>query len=105
MQRYVHHLGLKVDALGGTASTVYPNPDGSGRPYDPHKDQPGEPLFGERLLIRILVVLFLFLALFAFVTAAIIAGTGGGVLEVLISVLVGTALAVAAVYLWSRPRG
>jgi hypothetical protein len=103
MQRYVHHLGLKVEALGGEANTVHPNPDGSGRPYDPHKDQPGKELFGERLLIRILVVLFLFLALFAFVTAAILAGTGGGVLEVLIFVLVGIALVVAAVYLWSRP--
>ncbi|MCC5599755.1 galactose oxidase early set domain-containing protein [Nostoc favosum] len=35
MKRYVHHLGLKVDALGGDAKTVYPNPDGSGQPYDP----------------------------------------------------------------------
>jgi hypothetical protein len=103
MQRYVHHLGLKVEALGGEANTVHPNPDGSGRPYDPHKDQPGKELFGERLLIRILVVLFLFLALFAFVTAAILAGTGGQVLEVLIFILVGIALVVAEVYLWSRP--
>jgi len=35
MRRYVHHLGLKVDALGGDARAVHPNPDGSGRPYDP----------------------------------------------------------------------
>lgn len=40
MKRYVHHLGLKVDALGGDAKTVYPNPDGSGQPYDPSKDDP-----------------------------------------------------------------
>jgi uncharacterized RDD family membrane protein YckC len=92
-----------VEALGGEANTVHPNPDGSVRPYDPHKDQPGKDHFGKRLLIRILVVLFLFLALFAFVTAAILAGTGGGVLEALIFVLVGIALVVAAVYLWSRP--
>jgi hypothetical protein len=41
MLRYVHHLGLKVDALGGDAGSVHPNPDGSGRPYDPRPDQPG----------------------------------------------------------------
>ncbi len=35
MQRYVHHIGVKVDALGGDASAVHPNPDGSGRPYLP----------------------------------------------------------------------
>jgi hypothetical protein len=37
-QRYIHHLQVKVDALGGDSSTVHPNPDGSGRPYTP----PGE---------------------------------------------------------------
>jgi hypothetical protein len=41
MQRYVHHLGLRVDALGGDAKAVHPNPDGSGRPYDPHPEQTG----------------------------------------------------------------
>lgn len=40
MQRYVHHLGLKVDALGGNAGSVNPNPNGSGQPYDPRQDQP-----------------------------------------------------------------
>jgi hypothetical protein len=40
MQRYVHHLGLKVDALGGDATTVHGNPDGSGRPYDPQRERP-----------------------------------------------------------------
>jgi hypothetical protein len=40
MQRYVHHLGLRVDALGGDATTVHPNPNGSGQPYDPHGDRP-----------------------------------------------------------------
>lgn len=35
MQRYVHHLGVKVDALGGDADAVHPNPDGSGRPFTP----------------------------------------------------------------------
>jgi hypothetical protein len=33
--RYVHHLGVKVDALGGDANGVHPNPNGSGRPYEP----------------------------------------------------------------------
>jgi hypothetical protein len=41
MQRYVHQLGLKVNALGGDATAVHPNPDGSGRPYDPSEGQPG----------------------------------------------------------------
>lgn len=41
MQRYVHHMGLRVDALGGDATTVHGNPDGSGRPYDPRGDRPG----------------------------------------------------------------
>lgn len=41
MQRYVHHLGLKVDALGGDAAAVQPNPDGSGRPYEPRPDGGG----------------------------------------------------------------
>ena len=39
MQRFVHHLGLKVDALGGDSRAVHPNPDGSGRPYDPRDAQ------------------------------------------------------------------
>jgi hypothetical protein len=36
MQRYVYYMGSKVDALGGDASTVHGNPNGSGRPYDPN---------------------------------------------------------------------
>lgn len=40
MQRYVHGLGLKVDALGGDAKTVHPNPNGSGQPYTPPQEQP-----------------------------------------------------------------
>lgn len=32
---YVHHLGLKVDALGGNSGDIHPNPNGSGQPYDP----------------------------------------------------------------------
>ena len=35
MQRYVHHIAVKVDALGGDSKTVHGNPDGSGRPYVP----------------------------------------------------------------------
>lgn len=34
MKRYVHHVGLKLDALGGEADAVHPNPDGSGRPVE-----------------------------------------------------------------------
>lgn len=46
-QRYVHHAGEKVDALGGNSDDVHGNPDGSGRPYDPTGDRPrpgGDPL-------------------------------------------------------------
>ena len=48
MQRYVHHLGLKVDALGGDARNTLPNPDGSGRPYDPRGGQAGETPTGDK---------------------------------------------------------
>lgn len=40
MLRYVHHLGLKVNGLGGNAGSVHPNPNGSGQPYDPRQDEP-----------------------------------------------------------------
>jgi hypothetical protein len=43
IQRYVHHLGVKVDALGGNADSIHPNPDGSGLPYDPRPDHPSIP--------------------------------------------------------------
>jgi hypothetical protein len=36
MQRYVHHISTKVDALGGNAESIYGNPNGSGKSYDPH---------------------------------------------------------------------
>jgi hypothetical protein len=39
-QRYLHLLGTKVDELGGDASSIHPNPDGSGRLYVP-PPQPG----------------------------------------------------------------
>lgn len=46
-QRYVHQLGERVDALGGDADDIHPNPDGSGRPYDPTAEEPrpgGDPI-------------------------------------------------------------
>lgn len=57
MQRYVHQLGLRVDALGGDSATVHGNPDGSGRPFDPgmedeRPDGPGVPKDGFRGLVR-----------------------------------------------------
>ena len=42
MHRYVHHMGLRVNALGGDAATVHGNPDGSGQPYDPRGERPGK---------------------------------------------------------------
>lgn len=39
-QRYLHLLGAKVNALGGDADAVQPNPDGSGRPYLPPPERP-----------------------------------------------------------------
>jgi len=39
MRRYVHYMGTKVDALGGDASDVHGNPNGSGRPYEPVDDK------------------------------------------------------------------
>ena len=41
IKRYVHHLGDKVDALGGDSTSVHPNPDGTGRPYTPPGVKPG----------------------------------------------------------------
>jgi hypothetical protein len=44
IKRYTHHLGLKVDALGGDARSIHPNPDGTGRPYDPKAgERPTQP--------------------------------------------------------------
>jgi hypothetical protein len=64
MQRYVHHMGLRVDALGGDASAVHPNPDGSGRPYDPSGVQPAPDACAKwRLLVYVLLGLTLFLLL------------------------------------------
>ncbi|HEV2733665.1 MAG TPA: hypothetical protein VGV85_02465, partial [Longimicrobiaceae bacterium] len=41
-QRYLHGLARRVDALGGDASTVHGNPDGSGNPYvRPVRTEPG----------------------------------------------------------------
>jgi hypothetical protein len=52
MTRYVHHLGVKLDALGGEARGVHPNPDGSGRPYEPEapdvRDRPAYDPLGEK---------------------------------------------------------
>jgi hypothetical protein len=42
-QRYVYLTGQKVDALGGHAEDVHPNPDGSGRPYEPVEEEGGRP--------------------------------------------------------------
>ncbi|MDQ5821217.1 MAG: galactose oxidase early set domain-containing protein [Actinomycetota bacterium] len=70
MQRYVHHMGLRVDALGGDAAVVHGNPDGSGRPYDPRQDRPSKDvcakwkllvcgLLGVLLILLILLVVLL----------------------------------------------
>lgn len=40
-QQYVQGLGAKVDALGGDSGSVHGNPDGSGDPYTPPKDDDG----------------------------------------------------------------
>lgn len=42
LERLVQHLGSRVDALGGDSRTVEPNPDGSGKPYEPIPWQPGD---------------------------------------------------------------
>lgn len=39
--RYLGLIGSKVDALGGDSSTVFGNPDGSGRPYVQPVPRPG----------------------------------------------------------------
>lgn len=42
-ERLVAHLGSRVDALGGNSSQVEPNPDGTGKPYEPINWEPGDP--------------------------------------------------------------
>jgi len=41
-ERWVMHLGARLDALGGKSSDVRPNPDGSGEPYQPSNWKPGD---------------------------------------------------------------
>jgi hypothetical protein len=41
MLRYLKVLSDRVDALGGNASSVHPNPDGSGKPYVPPRGGAG----------------------------------------------------------------
>ena len=43
IQRLVLYLAARVDALGGHARDIQPNPDGTGRPYEPLPWQPGQP--------------------------------------------------------------
>ena len=50
-------------------------------------------------------IAFWIVAFFAFFVTAIIAGMGGGALEVSLCVLVGIAFVAAAIYLRSRPGG
>lgn len=40
--RYIGYLGARVDALGGSARDVSPNPDGTGKPYTPGQWRPGD---------------------------------------------------------------
>ncbi len=58
-----------------------------------------------RTLARLLGWAFWVMTFFTFVITAILAGTGGGALEVSLCVLVGLAFAAAAIYLRSRPEG
>jgi uncharacterized RDD family membrane protein YckC len=58
-----------------------------------------------RTLARLVVWVLFVLAFFTFVSAAIFAGGGGGVLEVLLYILLSIAFVAAAVYLRSRSEG
>jgi hypothetical protein len=62
-QRYVLHLGRRVDALGGDSRNIHPNPDGTGTPMLPPAPAPRPGLlkqcaclFGAALLIALALV-------------------------------------------------
>jgi hypothetical protein len=64
MQRYVHHMGLRVNALGGDATSVHGNPDGSGRPDPSRVLLPAPDVCAKwRLLVCVLFGCALFLLL------------------------------------------
>jgi hypothetical protein len=42
IERLVQYLGARVDALGGDSRKVDPNPDGTGKPYEPIDWEPGD---------------------------------------------------------------
>lgn len=66
-RRYLVGLGSKVDALGGDADAVHPNPDGSGRPYRRPEERPPDKRcfvgWGSSLLLGVTLVLLGFLGL------------------------------------------
>ena len=62
IKRYVHHLGEKVDALGGDSASVHPNPDGTGRPYTPPGQETGNKVCTSGWIASIVLAVTLVLA-------------------------------------------
>ena len=57
--RYLKGLSDRVDALGGDASSVHPNPDGSGLPYTPPPDTTKDKTCPEAWMTMLVVALAL----------------------------------------------
>lgn len=80
-QRYLHGLSGRVNALGGDASTVHANPDGSGTPYTPPaREQPRGPCIEGWTASLVLALALLLVALMPSRRLAVVAGVGGFVL-------------------------
>jgi hypothetical protein len=97
-QRYVHGLGKRVDALGGDAGAVHPNPDGSGLPYVPEDGADGED-YGDKGWLGLrrcpealgtALVLAAALSLLGFLDSTLARAVTAAVALVLLALLIGT---------------
>jgi hypothetical protein len=91
IQRYVHHLGVKVDALGGDADSVHPNPDGTGRPYTPPGLEPGRKVCTSGWVASLLLALTL-----------VLVGLAPEPAMLAVVLAIGIVLLVVTIALWAR---
>jgi hypothetical protein len=89
--RYLGLLAGKVDALGGDSSTVFGNPDGSGRPYVPEPAAASPRSCVEGWLVAVLAAVGL-----------VLAGTLPEVPTIAVAVTISIVLLVAVAAWWSR---
>ena len=91
IKRYVHHLGDKVDALGGDSDSVHGNPDGTGRPYTP----PGVGTDGGKVCTSG------WIASLVFAITLVLAGVADRALAA-VALAIGIVLLVVMIALWVR---